>query len=261
MASSEDTARYGKIKFGFHGGYLFPALTTKEWIDDVIANFKPRDTDIFVCSFPKSGTNWLCHIIAILKTGKPLDGPLEKQNTDLDIPQLEELTEDVVTKFGEYSKRLPIISEVESLPSPRLFSTHRPHEYLPINPSAKYLYVYRNPKDILVSAYHHFTRMNMLNYEGTFEQFFNLFVDTDGIGYFKHIKGYIQHKEESNLLIISYEELKAEFKQRVEELSHFLGLPFNEEIYDTIVKETDFEAMRTNELTNRSSMMREGLIF
>ena len=250
-----------KRTLGLIHGYLFPPQTTEKWIDDVKANFTPRDADIFVCSSPKSGTNWLCHIIAILKTGKPLDGPLEKANIDLDLPQLEELTEEVVNQLGEYSKRMPIKSEVEMLPAPRLFCTHMPREFIPINPSAKYVYVYRNPKDVLVSAYHHLSGMKIPLFEGSFEQFYNLYVLTNGMGAFKHIKGYFQHSQDTNLYILSYEELKNNFKQKIEKLSHFLGLPFDEEIYDTIANETNFEAMRSNGLTNRSSMMREGVHF
>ena len=208
-------SRYGKPYFQIHDGYLFPSVTTKEWFEDVSNNFKPRDTDIFVSSFPKSGNNWLCHIIEILKTGKQIDGPLEKKNIDLDFPQLEELSEEVLSKLGEYSKRIPLKSEVENLPAPRLFSTHRPYEHIPKTPSAKYLYIYRNPKDVLVSAYHHFTGMVIPQFEGSFTQFFNLFADRLAVGQFKHVKGFLEHKDEPNVFVLSYEELHRDFKKKV----------------------------------------------
>ena len=262
MASADAAvSRCGKREFSLHGGYLFSSLTTVEWINDVTRNFKPRESDIFVISFPKSGTNWICHIIEILKTGKPLDGPLEKRNVDLDIPQLEALTEEVVRKFGDYSKRIPIKSEVEALPPPRVFATHLPQEYIPKHPSAKYVYIYRNPKDILVSAYHHLSGMKVPQYRGTFQQFFNLYTETSALGYYRHVKGHIEHREELNKYILSYEELKTDFRQKVKELSHFLGFMINEETLDLVARETSFDAMRNNALTNRDSMMREGLRF
>ena len=261
--ASDDTAdsRCGKREFSLHWGYLFSSLTTEEWINDIVSNFKPRETDIFVISFPKSGTNWLCHIIEILKTGKPLEGPLEKSNTDLGIPQIDSLTEEVIAKYGDYSKRIPIKSEVEALPPPRVFSTHLPHEYIPKHPSAKYVYIYRNPKDILVSAYHHLSGMKVTQFTGSFQQFFNLYTDTSALGYYRHLKGHIGHRAELNKFVLSYEELKADFRQKVVELAHFLGFQINEEILDIVARETSFEAMRDNTLTNRQSMMREGLKF
>ena len=261
--ASDDAAdsRCGKREFSLHGGYLFPSLTTEEWINDVTTNFKPRESDIFVISFPKSGTNWICHIIEILKTGKPLDGALEKSNIDLDIPQIEALTEEIVAKFGDYSKRIPIRCEVESLPPPRVFFTHLPHEYIPKHPSAKYVYIYRNPKDILVSAYHHLSGMKIPEYTGTLQQFFNLYTDTSALGYFRHVRGHIEPRGELNKFVLSYEELKTQFRQKVKELSHFLGFQINEETLDLVAKETSFDAMRNNALANRDSMMRAGLRF
>ena len=40
-----------------------------------------------------------------------------------------------------------------------------------------------------------------------------------------------------------------------------MGYHFNEVVCDVVVKETNFEAMLNNKLTNRASMMREGLNF
>ena len=97
--------------------------------------------DLFISTYPKCGTTWTQHITyLILHDGIPLP---PHQQMDIVWPHLEEVGKEFVrdraTIAGGY----------------RLIKTHFPYRMTPMNSRAKYIYVARNPKDCVVSFYHH----------------------------------------------------------------------------------------------------------
>ena len=57
--------------------------------------------------------------------------------------------------------------QIDALESPRILNTHHPPHLLPKDIKEKktrIVYIYRNPKDVAISSYHHFTKaMAMLD--------------------------------------------------------------------------------------------------
>ncbi|XP_008674545.1 cytosolic sulfotransferase 12-like [Zea mays] len=115
--------------------------------------FEPRPTDVFLVSFPKSGsgTTWLKALaFATLKrsTHPPFDGdhPLRHCNPH-----------DCVKFLESYFNQQK--GDVEALPSPRVLATHLPYSLLPGSiaedgerSGCRIVYVCREPKDVLVSS-------------------------------------------------------------------------------------------------------------
>ena len=234
-----------------YNGINFPPFATTEWLREVSTQFKPRDTDIFVCTFSRSGTTWLQLILHWLKSKKPLDMEIYNYSPMIDVP--------ICSSIEEREKRFPnrtylIQSEVEAMPPPRVFKTHLPFHMVPSNPNTKYVYCMRNPKDCLVSLYHHTCGKDIFNYSGTFEQFFELFLAglAEYGSWFDHVSGWWSHREDPNLLILSYEELHRDFRKTVTRLSEFVGLPLSEELFVQIEKETSIHAMKSNEFVSFS---------
>ena len=250
----------GKSKLCVYRGYYFPAITTHSWIEEVQATFNVRDCDVFITSMFKCGTHWLAHIVELMKSRKKLSAQIHDRTTFLEIPMLDELPKDM-SKYGALSSIVPMKSEIAKLPSPRIFTTHFPFELLPFNPSTKYLYIYRNPKDVVLSAYNHFAGAKHRTFEGSFDEFFNYYLHTDFLGYFRHIKGYFEHKDLPNLYILSYEELQNNFKSKLEEIASFLDFELTAEVYQLIVSETNFESMQNNQFINNNFFMQEGRTF
>ncbi|MGW8370305.1 MAG: sulfotransferase domain-containing protein, partial [Gammaproteobacteria bacterium] len=96
----------------------------------------PEAGDVFVCSYPKSGTTWLQYIVYLLVRGRPLAAV--ESLTEV-FPHLEEVGRDPVAK----------------LESPRLIKTHLPFGLTPFSSAATYCLIVRNPFDCCVSFYHH----------------------------------------------------------------------------------------------------------
>lgn len=87
------------------------------------------------------GTTWTQHIVyLILNNGLPLP---PDQRLDVVFPHLEEVGKEFIEAKGTI------------LGGYRLIKTHLPYSLVSKNPNAKYIFVTRNPKDCVVSFYHH----------------------------------------------------------------------------------------------------------
>lgn len=105
-----------------YGGFWLPELMLKG-IAVTHACFEPRPTDIFLVSFPKSGTTWLkalLHATLRRTTHESALAPLTAHSPHQLVPFLE---------FQVFiNDQIPDLS---SLPAPRLFMTHIPSQSLP----------------------------------------------------------------------------------------------------------------------------------
>ena len=75
------------------------------------------------------------------------------------------------------------LDQLDKMESPRIIKTHLPFYLLPPNllDTCKVVYVARNPKDVIVSYYHHHQIINFQRFEGTLEQFTEFFLNDQGI--------------------------------------------------------------------------------
>lgn len=196
--------------------------------------YQAQEEDTFIVTYPKCGTTWVQHILWMLyHDGKPL--PLGK-NINLEVPHLEEVG-------GEF---------VAALPEPRFIKTHLTYELTPHHPEAKYIYVARNPFDCAVSFYYH-TKGFIKHYdfaEGTFDEFFACFIagEVDWGDYFDHLVPWVQHKNEPNVLFLTYEAMKSDPKAAIIAIADFLGSAYvkkieNTQVLESILDHTSFTRM------------------
>lgn len=197
--------------------------------------YRAEPDDIFVASYPKCGTTWLQYIVyLLLHDGRPLAA--EQKMTDV-FPHLEE-----VGRGG-----------VAALPRPRLIKTHLPFAMTPGHPRARYIYVARNPFDCAVSFFHH-TRGFPKHYDfsdGTFDDFFECFLsgEVDFGDYFDHLMSWYAHKDDRNILFLTYEALKTDTRGAILGVAEFLEINVieDDEIVERVLRHSSFESMRQNQ--------------
>lgn len=83
-------------------------------------------------------------------------------------------------KSNTMLEALPDLSIIESLPSPRIIDTHFQFQYLPqkhIENRCKIVHMMRNPKDVMVSLYHHAKKDKMLDLNIGWNEFFEVWMD------------------------------------------------------------------------------------
>lgn len=190
--------------------------------------FAPLPGDLYIASYPRSGTTWLQMILYQLTT----DGEMAFNHISEFIPFFE--------------RSLTIGQNLNSFKPPRLFKTHLRYGDLPRGPH-KYIYIARDGRDVLAS-YFHFYRSHM-RYKGTFEAFFEAFIHGK-VGYgswFQHLAEWERHAQDSNVLFLRYEDLASDLPLCVRRIAAFCELSIPESRYEIICERCSFAYMKRYE--------------
>lgn len=226
----------GFPKQSFIDGEHWPPIFKPKNVRSV-KEMKPRNDDVFVCTYPKCGTTWIQHICAQLMT----------KNYEPEGGNELSITSPMIDRMGaEYA---------DQLNSPRLLKTHFTWNNLPKSSKAKYIYCVRNPKDCLTSYYFHNQNFKIYNYEfGTFDNFFEWFMsDKIAFGnYYWHLLSWLPHINDENVLFLRYEDMWADLRTAVKKIGHFLGGKAAEIVDDNkqlerVVNESKIDSMKKDQ--------------
>ncbi len=204
--------------------------------------FKPRRDDIYIATYPKSGTTLLQMMLYQLTT----DGEMGFPHINAVCPWIE----------MEIFKQS--VAALEALPSPRCFKTHLLHRQLPRR--GRFLYVVRDVRDVAVSAFHNARRLGR---EVSLERFTAEFLES-GWGasttWFEHLRSWWPHRRDPEVLFLSYEEVIADLPGTVRRVAAFCGLPLREEEMPRIVERCGLAFMKRHEekFDNRFHDVRPG---
>ncbi|XP_038975495.1 flavonol 4'-sulfotransferase-like isoform X2 [Phoenix dactylifera] len=232
--------------FWYPEGFLLGAMAIQQ-------RFKARPDDLFLISFPKSGTTWLKALAFATMTRKqyPLARhPLLSLNPHDCVAYMDELF-----AIGQASK-------VEALPSPRILATHMPYSWLPdsvAGSGCRIIYIARDPKDALVSYWHFIVersrspQMKKIPFMEAFETFCEGKVPFGPI--WDHSLEYWREslKRTEKVLFLRYEGLLEDPVANVKRLAEFVGCPFSEEeqeggMVEEIVRLCSIENMKSLEV-------------
>jgi hypothetical protein len=236
------------VSDGESGQIPFPPFITQQDMDVLTNEFIVHDDDLFVVTYPRSGTTWTEQIVhLILNQGE--QG--EQRLTDA-APWLETLP----------NRPDGMKAYLQTLRGRRLFTCHLPLALMPdfAASKGKYIYVARNPKDVAVSCFHHVQSFG--GYDGTWDEYFDLFVQGQVMygSYFDHVLPWWQaSRKVANILFLKYEDMKRDLAGVVGQIADFVEVPLNQMTLERVVAGSSFRAMTTNEKTNFNWMpQREG---
>ena len=220
-----------------------PQFNTK-WIESMKDAVKLRPDDIWVVTYPKSGTTWTQQIVRLIFNGGKDDGV---KVTDA-VPWVEGFTSIPAIGFKYHV-------DIKKMASPRAFKSHFPYGMMPCGlPSStpgKYIYVVRNPRDVAVSFFHHYCTLPFYpHYE--WEDFFEKFLegDVDFGDYFDHVLSWWTHKDDDNVLFLKYEDMKKDLPSAVAAIAKFIGQDISKELLEEIAHRTTFENMKKDSSAN-----------
>ncbi|MEG4207176.1 sulfotransferase domain-containing protein [Microcoleus sp. Pol7_A1] len=222
-------------------GLILPPFVTEERLRN-LATFQTKPGDVFVVSYPKTGTIWLTQIIkALAKPGLP---------EGIDVVQI---GVDTVPFF-----ELNETKKLEAYPSPRYIYTHLPYSLMPDDRenNLKYIYLARNPKDVAVSYFYFMQALKLYSFEGTWDIFLEYFMNGNlpyG-SYYTHLLDWLQKKEQKNLLFLKYEDLHKDFLGNINKIADFLGCALSEEEAQIISQKCSFSYMKANPISNMDSI-------
>jgi peroxiredoxin len=187
-----------------------------------------RADDLFIVTYPRSGTTWMQMILYQLTTHGKMDFP------------------HITTVSPWFERSLKGGKAYDALPAPRVFKSHLSYRKIPKGP-CKYIYVARDGKDVAVS-YYHFQKTHM-GYKGTWDEFFQRFLKgQDSYGsWFRHVRGWWEHRHDPNVLFLYYEEMTADLPSCLRRISDFCGLEIAPERWGDILERCSFAFMKQHE--------------
>jgi aryl sulfotransferase len=218
---------------------------------------KFRDGDIFIDSYGKSGSTLMRQIVAQLIYGGHPD------------------------RFGpEIAARLEIVglpleamlARVEANKDRRIFDSHTPLDALPFDPKVKYIYVARDPRDVVWSAHNH--RTNYLpdvvkdapGWEPDIRAYYHHWLEhDDGLGlwlesFWGHVKAWWDVRHLPNVLLVHFSNLKADLPSEIRRIAAFLDIRVDEATMPAILDHCSVDYMRTatSKIAFIKSAFREG---
>jgi aryl sulfotransferase len=223
-------------------------------------HYRPRPDDIVIATYPKCGTTWMQRIVSLLvfQTTEPM--PIMQISPWLDrrFPQPLEV----------------VIALMEAQQHRRFLKSHLPLDGLPFHDDVRYIHVARDGRDACISFHHHarsFNEQMMRNLDKSGNddetigrpyphidadpaQFFHQWItqgevpgDSDGspsMSFFHFEKSWWAGRTRPNVLLVHYNDLKADLLGEMERVAKFLDISVASQDWPSFVEEASFEAMR-----------------
>lgn len=201
------------------------------------ARFKtePRSDDVFLVTFPKSGSTWTSYLLHQIRS-RGNDDFIDIKNEVIDITP------------GHWDPQVdPFL--IEQNFSPRTFKTHGSYDLCPRG--GKYIYLARDPKDTLFSLYCFIHDLFGIEDRMSIESFFqHYYVERFGTDHdignaWNHFLQWHPHKDDSNMLWLHYEDLLEDRDSCIRAIADFMEVELSEASLDLVLAHSSMQHMRT----------------
>lgn len=236
----------------------------RTWIIDSSRweRYRPRDGDIVIATYPKSGTTWMQQIVGSLLAGSPEPRPV------MDIcPWID--------------RRFPhpldaVMAQIEAQRDRRFLKSHLPADGLPLYDQVHYIHVARDGRDAALSFHSHargFTQQMLaaLDRSGLEDPAlgraypdipadpavcFHRWLSEGPIpgqesgltmmSWFDCEASWWAERERPNVLLVHYADLQRDLAGEMRRIAIALGIAVHEELWPALVEQAGFAAMRKN---------------
>jgi aryl sulfotransferase len=212
-------------------------------------DFQFRRDDIVIGSYAKSGTSWVQQIVAQLV----FDGA-DGVNVSEISPWLD----------FRYPAKTVKLAALEAQKHRRIIKTHLPVDALVYAPSAKYLYVCRDGRDVVWSLHNHHSNANELWYHilndtpnrvgppmgrptTNVREYFLEWLNRDGYPFWpfwQNVRSWWNIRNCPNLLLLHFADLKEDLPGEIRRIGAFLGLFPSDDRLVAIAEHCTFEYMK-----------------
>ncbi|XP_047021918.1 sulfotransferase 1C4-like isoform X1 [Helicoverpa zea] len=256
--------------------YFFPQKYKQEAAN--IYNMPIRPTDVFVTSYPRSGTTWTQELVWMVANDldyeKSSSIPLTERYPFLEfsICVHPENKKKFIEENSDSKDKLELLEmvcqpgteQLANTPSPRFIKSHMPLSLLPpsLLDTAKMVYVARDPRDVVVSFYHLNRLMRTQGYVGDFKTFWDFF--RKGLHhwtpFFEHLKEAWEKRDHPNMLFLFYEELSRDLPASVRRVAKFFDKQFTDDQIDLLCKHLSIDNFKNNKSVNYDVMKVLGIL-
>lgn len=201
------------------------------------AKYQPTQSDVFVCAYHKSGTNWtmqIAHQIA--------------NNGEAEFDHIYEVVPWPEMSMPGFSIPLNHPGPQSASPSGlRVIKSHMQAAHVPINDKAKYIVVIRDPKDMFVSSYF-FVRdsafgKDMASVDDWLENFLGPTFMMGG-NWPEHTASFWALRNDPNILVLSFKEMKADLEGVIKRIAEMMEVTLTAEHLARVVEKSSFGYMK-----------------
>lgn len=220
-------------------------------MDSTVWNGFPfRDDDVIVGTYAKSGTTWTQQIV----------GQLIFQG-DPDVAVAE------ISPWWDMRILPPEVrAQVLAQPHRRVLKTHLPVDALVLSPKAKYLYVARDGRDVVMSLYNHHASFAPLAFELINDtpgrvgpplapadpdprRYFRTWLDDDGApfwSFWENIATWWAARDLPNVKLVHFADLKRDLEGEIRAIAEFLEMEVPAGRWPQIIEHCTFDWMKAN---------------
>lgn len=229
--------------------------------------YRPREGDIVIGTAAKVGTTWTQRIVSLL------------------VFQTPEVTEPLLSLSPWVDSRflMPpemVIPHIEAQTHRRFLKTHLPMDAIPVYDEVKYIHTARDGRDAAMSFFNHqnshtpevWAKFDEIGLSDptigrpatrppkTTAEYFHYWLTHEGEflsdDYFALEASYWDRRREPNVLLVHYNDLKADLDGEMRRISAFLDIPVNEAVWPSLVEAATFEGMKRDGDTLLAGMER-----
>lgn len=191
------------------------------------AQFKPRDTDVFIATYPKCGTTWLQQIVHGLRSHGDMN--------------FDEITR--VVPWLELAHDLGLDIYAEQAGDIRAYKSHMSYDDTP--KGGRYISIIRDPKEVLVSFYRFFDgwlfEAGSVSLDAFAKEFF--MQREDGKRYWSFIKSFWRQRDRDDVLLLCYEDMKQDLQSAIKTIASFCEIDLNQGLLEIVSRQSGLEFM------------------
>lgn len=210
-----------------------------------------REGDLVVSNWAKSGVTWVQQIVCQLI----FDGRADAELIKLSLwPEWQTVTREDAADL------------CRSIEHRRIFKSHLPADAIPIDPRARYIYVAREPRDVVWSLHPHHGNYSQGLYDSMngspklvgppceppdpdIRSYYLNWVANDGAPfwpYWSHIQSWWDVRCLPNVLLVHFDELKEDMEAQICRIAEFIDVDIDPRTWPAIVEHCRFDWMKAH---------------
>lgn len=256
--------------------YFFPQKFKNS--AEAFYNFQAHQSDVWVVSFPRSGTTWTQEMVWLIANDLNFKKAKERVLTKR-FPFFEfsnfmhpEIKNELLRKNANDFEKLKFIEEIsqpgyeflKNVTDRRFIKSHLPFSLLPpsvLKEGSKVIYVARNPKDVALSFFYLNRLYKTQGYVGNFEQYWDYFEKglNPWMPYWSHLKEGWTHRHHPNVLFLFYENMVKNLETTLIEIANFLNRTLSNEDLENLLNHLNVSKFKQNPAVNQQEMKDVGI--